>query len=106
VRPVFYHEPLVEWRFWQSHALRSSLAVAHASQASAASGFIDADDGGIRIFEHDSCDGFDNKYKGLFADVEGDMYILAGKLFDGAAQATGSISDARKKMKRLISTRK
>jgi protein SHQ1 len=70
---------------WYKQPFPSAEAVAYASQASAASGVSSEDDGGIRIFEHESCYGFGNKYKGLFADVERDMDILAGKSFDASS---------------------
>jgi protein SHQ1 len=64
---------------WYKQPFPAAAAVAPASAESA------ADDDGIRIFEHASCYGFGNKYKGLFADVEGDMDVLAGKSFDASS---------------------
>ena len=55
-------------------------------RASAAGSALDAstaDADGIRIFEQTACYGFGNKYKGLFADVEADMEVLAGRSIDG-----------------------
>ena len=59
-----------------------------AAQAPAAALDISAADGDdIRIFERSSRYGFGSKYSGLFADVEGDMDVLAGKSFDACSSS-------------------
>jgi protein SHQ1 len=64
---------------WYKQPFPVAAAGAPACDASAADGE------GIRIFEQSSCYGFGSKYKGLFADVEADMDVLAAKGFDACS---------------------
>jgi protein SHQ1 len=67
---------------WYKQPFPIAEAVAPISQASAADGQD------IRIFEQESGYGFGNKYRGLFADVEADMEVLACKAFDSSSSSS------------------
>jgi protein SHQ1 len=64
---------------WYKQPFPVAQVVTAASLSCAADG-VD-----IRVFERSSCYGFGNRYKGLFADLEADMEVLAGKSFDASS---------------------
>ena len=64
---------------------KQPFPVAQSAAAALDAAAADGDD--IRILDRSSRYGFGSKYSGLFADVEGDMDVLAGSSFDACSSS-------------------